>query len=114
MSALAWRVINPISQVVGAQLIRTSGKDFRPSEWLSSYERTTKRGEFSGSSDRQVSIVGKHVSQILRLTFSQFLDTDTAKFLDLLNNEILLIALDNQGCASLAAACESKLAQGIL
>lgn len=48
--ALACSVIIPISLDVGAQLMRTRGNEVRPSECFSSYERTTYRGEFSGSS----------------------------------------------------------------
>ena len=50
--ALAWRVNNPISVVVGAQLTRTSGKDFLPSLCSYSYDRTINLGAFSGNSTR--------------------------------------------------------------
>lgn len=50
--ALACRVNSPISLVVGAQFMSTSGNDFLPSLWWYSYDRTMNLGEFSGSSAR--------------------------------------------------------------
>ena len=57
--ALACKVSMPISLVIGAQLIRTRGNDVLPSTCLSSYESTTYRGEFSGSSVEQARVVRK-------------------------------------------------------
>ena len=124
--ALACSVKRPISLDIGAQLTRTSGKLFLPSEWLSSYDRTTYRGEFSGSSafayvphygrrregDRRSSTMAKEGGEVCAHTFREVLDADVVKLLDLLHHQLLLVDLDHDGGMSSIAPREPELAEG--
>jgi hypothetical protein len=46
-------------------------------------------------------------------TFSKFFDAYVRKFLNLLDEQILLVALKNQCCAALTTTLKAEFAQGV-
>lgn len=84
---------------------------------MSSYESTTYRGEFSGSSnwirnqDQYFQAVDRG-SEFL-LTFCKLFDGDVVQELDLLEDELSFVDLDDERRVALASS-ETEFAQGVL